>query len=75
MVSAMTYERGETVLVHRLTGGVLKEPITATVLKPLEHSSLYAYRVRSGIHDMNVREAWLAPFEIVIQEIPDTPWD
>lgn len=74
-MSTMTYECGETVLVHRVTGGALQEPMKAVVLKQLPLSSLYAYRVRSGIHDISVREGWLAPFETVIQEVPDTPWD
>lgn len=69
------YECGERVLVHRVTGGDLTEPLIATILKPLEQSRIYAYVVRSGIHDINVRENWLAPAETVIQEVPDTPWD
>lgn len=69
------YDPGDQVLVSHVTGGPLVKPLVATILKPLERSRIYAYVVRSGIHDINVREDWLAPAEVIIQEVPDTPWD
>lgn len=68
------YSPGEEVLVHHMTGGGSFEPVRATVLGPVR-SRVYAYKVQADERSWFVRENWICPADIQIEEVPDTPWD
>jgi hypothetical protein len=74
---AVKYEPGDRVLVTRITGGPLSSPRLCTVIGPSPRSSVYSYLVQGDttLGHTHVKEDWLAPYETVIQEVPDTPWD
>jgi hypothetical protein len=76
---AVKYAPGDRVWVHHTTGGSLTNPVMGLVLKRLETSSIYTYEVAMGDQGLtrkfNVREQWICPADICIDEVPDTPWD
>lgn len=71
---AMKYQPGDEVLVYHLTGGGLGNPMRARVLGPVR-SRIYQYKVEDGERERFVRESWMCPADILIEEVPDTPWD
>lgn len=71
----MKYEPGDEVLVRRTTGSALEQPQRCKILGPSKRSSLYAYQVEWGDHAINVKEDWISPADMIIQELSDTPWE
>lgn len=73
----MTYDIGQDVLLLEQMGEVYAQPLHAYVVSNQLDSLLYQYMImidgkRRGTL---VLEDWLAPAEIVINEIFDTPWE
>jgi hypothetical protein len=72
-----TFDIGDDVLLLRLMGEEFERPLHAYVIATEVHSRLYAYRVHvpGKPHTFMVKEDWVRPMDLLIQEVPDTPWD
>lgn len=84
----MAYQLGEEVILNRLMGEELDPPVRVQVIDHALHERgrLFEYEIQvdaksrdTGREVRNLRcwvkSDWLAPAHIVIQEVPETPWD
>lgn len=72
---AVKYQPGDQVLVYKVTGGITESPFRASVIGPVAHSSLYNYRLECDRTVFNVKDEWICPADVVIEEVCDTPWE
>lgn len=71
---AVIYSPGDEVLVHQLTGGGSFTPVRAKIVEGVR-SRVYAYKVQAEERSWFVRESWICPADIQIEEVSDTPWE
>jgi hypothetical protein len=69
------YDIGDRVLVTRLTAQEFEHPLEATVINPAPRSRIYGYQICLDDSKRYVKDDWLIPADIQIEEVSDTPWE
>lgn len=73
------YAIGDSVLVHKMMGQEFDVPMSAVVIGCKPGVGLLEYRVLVPEQDRHVRfwcmRKWLSPGEIVINEVPESPFE
>lgn len=80
MNATKTFNIGDDVLLLRLMGEELQPPLRAYVVRTEIASLTYSYMLSvtslSGKQrSVMVKEDWICPADLLIQEQPDTPWE